>query len=109
MSDYIIDEAQHAVLQAIESVRNTPDCAVEIAGVRIEACDTYGRTTTTKRAEAAASALADIERVIEALRSPHPSAGRLCACQRESVPPSGDLPPGHRVHAPCYEPQGGPS
>lgn len=41
----------HALLSAVETLKATSG-AVEIAGVRIEACDEYGRTATTDRCDA---------------------------------------------------------
>lgn len=49
-----------ALAQAVDSIRGT-GCGVEIAGVRIEECDEYGRTATTLRAERAEQECRDRE------------------------------------------------
>lgn len=64
-------EIDSAIASAARTIKETPGSAVEIAGVRIEACDEYGRTSTTRRAERAEAALAGAAAVLRQFEDQH--------------------------------------
>lgn len=70
-----------AVLSAVEAIKETGG-AVEVAGVRIEPCDAFGVTATTRERDELAATIARVRRVIAPWS--HRAASRIRAALGES-------------------------
>lgn len=57
-------EKARAIFEAVNTIKETGG-AVEIAGVRIEPCDEYGATETTRRADQAGEAIQRVQRLLD--------------------------------------------
>ncbi|MFD4992849.1 hypothetical protein ACFWH7_04500 [Cellulosimicrobium cellulans] len=74
-------ERAEAVLSAVEAIKETGG-AVEVAGVRIEPCDAYGVTATTRERDELAATIARVRRVIAPWS--HRAASRIRAALGEA-------------------------